>query len=56
MRLKACKLCSVRDCMSDERLDSKSMEMKWYIYMKVDRVYDSFQLYTRYTKVVLTLS
>ena len=32
------------------------MENKWYIYMKVDRVYDSFQPYTRYTKVVLTLS
>ena len=29
------------------------MEIKWYKYMKVDRVYDSFQLYTRYTKVVL---
>ena len=33
----------------------KSSENKWYIYMKVDRVYDSFQLYTRYTKVVLML-
>ena len=31
-----------------ERLDCKSMENKWYMYMEVDRVYDSSQLYTRY--------
>ena len=49
-----CKLCSGKEL--TEQLDCKSMEIKWYIYMKVDRVYDSFQPYTRYTrctKVVL---
>ena len=29
-----CKLCSVGEL--HERLDCKSMEIKWYIYMKVD--------------------
>ena len=50
-------ICKLLQCEElHERLDSKSMEMKWYKYMKVDRVYDSFQLYTRHTKVVLMLS
>ena len=51
--IKRCKLLQCEEL--HERLDCKSMENKWYIYMKVDRVYDLFQPYTRYTKVVLTL-
>ena len=31
-----CKLCSV--WVLNERLNCKSMEIKWYKYMKVDRV------------------
>ena len=33
-RLNKCKLCSVGEL--NERLDCKSMEIKWNIYMKVD--------------------
>ena len=34
--ISSCKLCSVWEL--NERLDCKSMEIKWYIYIKVDRV------------------